>query len=166
MFSFISKMIGVLSLLISLNQETARITTPLSEKELMYELNESYVSVFQTKPTKEELKIAWAQISFENGRGKKIYNNNFGNIGASQKELHYKLGPAMFKSNPSPREGAKKYWEHLRKKCPNTLKNFKSGNTKVVSQGLKSCGYYRTSVEHYSENLSSLASTAQKHMSM
>lgn len=164
MFSLLSKVISIVSLLFSLNGETARISTPLSEQQLMSELQESYVTVFNTKPTNQELKIAWAQISFENGRGKKLFNNNFGNIGASSKDLHYKLGPAMFRSNPSPQDGAKKYWQHLQKKCPNTLKAFKSGNAIVVSRGLKSCGYYKTSVEHYSVNLASLASTAQKHL--
>lgn len=164
MFSLIAKVISIVTLMFSLNGETPRIATPLSEEQLMLELQESYLLVFNTPPTKQELKIAWAQISFENGRGKKIFNNNFGNIGAGRKDSHYKLGPALFRSNISPRDGAKKYWQHLQKKCPNTLKAFKSGNASIVSRGLKSCGYYKTSIEHYSMNLASLASTAQKHL--
>lgn len=141
-----------------------KINTPLSEVELAKILHASYQNVFEKFPTNITLAHGWAQIAFENGSGKKIFNNNIGNLGANKNQKYYLVAGSRFQSFDSLHEGAKAYWQFLNKRCQMALKFFKTGHTNLASNYLKRCGYYRVDEEFYTQNLISLRNKAIKHI--
>jgi hypothetical protein len=52
-----------------------KISTPLSEKEIAESLCVSHIEIHGAPPSKNRLALSWAQISLENARGKKVWNN-------------------------------------------------------------------------------------------
>lgn len=141
-----------------------RVNTPLTQNQLLEALSESHRAVFGVTPTATRLSMAWAQVSFENGRGALVFNNNLGNIGTSHQPRRpfYKLAGSKFKSFPDPIMGGKAYWNTLRNRCPSALSHFDSGDTLSVAIYLDKCGYYRTDIETYRKNIASLFNEAQK----
>lgn len=130
--------------------------TPISKMELKMYLFTSYYEVFEKTPSINVLKTAYSQICFENGNGKLVYNYNLGNIGAKKHKPYYKLGGSSFTSFTSHYDASVAYWKHLKNRCKYALNIFDSGNQKQVAIALKSCGYYKTDIEHYARNLETI----------
>lgn len=130
--------------------------TPLSKTELLSSLREGHVLFFGKEPSKQRLASAWAQVSLENGRGSKIYNFNFGNIGASHREPHFFISGHRFRSNDSTQEGAVLYWKTINKMCSSVLPYFDAGNPNGAAYQLGRCGYYRVDKEHYARGMRKL----------
>lgn len=130
--------------------------TPLSEQELMRVLKDGHVSVFGKEPSKNRLSMGWSQVSFENGRGDKVYNFNLGNIGASKKEPHFYISGSRFRANESPQEGAIRYWKHLKERCNSVLGYFDAADPTGAAYQLRRCGYYRCDKNHYARSMRQL----------
>ena len=149
-------MINIITYILFLVSPIKKEITPISDLELKANLLFSYIESFNKFPKINALKTAYAQICFENGNGKIIYNHNLGNIGASKGTPYYKHGGYSFRSFNSHYEASIAYWSHLKNRCNYALNLFESGNQKQVAIALKSCGYYRADTEHYARNLESL----------
>lgn len=134
----------------------AKKLTPLSKNELFDSLKEGYVIVFGKKPSQQRLAMAWAQVSLENGRGSKIYNFNFGNIGASKREPHFFISGHRFRANDSSQEGAILYWKTITKMCSSVFPYFDAGDATGAAYQLRRCGYYRVDKEHYAKGMKKL----------
>lgn len=139
-----------------LSLKRAKKLTPLSEEDLLSSLKDAHLVVFGKEPSRNRLSMGWAQVSFENGRGDKIYNFNFGNIGASKKEPHFYISRSRFRANDSAQEGAVRYWKHLKERCNSVLVHFDAGDAVSASYQLQRCGYYRCDKDHYARNLKQL----------
>ncbi len=136
--------------------EREKKLTPLSKIELLSSLREGHVLFFGKEPSKQRLASAWAQVSLENGRGSKIYNFNFGNIGASDKEPHFFISGYRFRSNDSIREGTTLYWKTINKMCSGVFHYFDAGDPSGAAYKLSRCGYYRVDKEHYAKSMKQL----------
>lgn len=136
-----------------------KIITPISEEELKFILSETHIKVFNKPAPDKRIHMAWAQIAIENGRGKKVYNHNLGNIGTdpiNPKGSYYKVAGSKFRSFTSFEDGAIHYWQHLKKRCSSSLRYFDLGDPYTASLALNKCGYYRSDIKFYQKNLSSL----------
>lgn len=136
-----------------------KILTEISETDLKELLAKTHLEVFNKPASDKRIHMAWAQIAFENGRGKKVYNYNLGNIGGHPTTPvlpYYRVAGSRFRSFESFEEGAKFYWQHLKERCSGALPYFDLGDPYTASIALGKCGYYRSDVEHYLKNLSSL----------
>jgi hypothetical protein len=139
--------------------KVSKVKTNISEQDLLAVLRESHTEVFGRPPNKARIHMAWAQIAFENGRGKKVYNHNLGNIGGNPikpVKSYYMVSGYRFRSFKNFNDGAKYYWKIIKNRCPSSLAYFDAGDPHMASVALKRCGYYRADLEHYSKNLSSL----------
>jgi len=145
-----------LSLINFSNFHQAKKETPLERQEIVVALIDSHQEVFDAVAKENRIAMAWAQIALENGHGKKVYNYNLGNIGASTKEPYYILGGSRFKSLPSANDGAVFYWKTLKKMCPGVLNVFDQGNAKHAANKLYNCGYFRSDPDDYGDKLKSL----------
>lgn len=130
--------------------------TSLNEKELFDSLSTGHLSFFGQKPSPTRLASAWAHVSLENGQGSKIYNFNFGNIGASKKEPHFFISGHRFKANDSVQDGTVFYWKTLKKMCSSVFPYFDVGNPKDAAYQLYRCGYYRANKEDYARSMNQL----------
>lgn len=136
-----------------------KVETQISERDLLIILRESHIEIFKKQANKARIHMAWAQIAFENGRGKKVYNHNLGNIGShpiKPVKSYYMVSGSRFRSFKSFHDGAKYYWKIIKDRCSSSLAYFDSGDPHMASVALRRCGYYRADLEHYSKNLSSL----------
>lgn len=136
-----------------------KISTPLSEKEIAESLCSSHIELHGEAPSRNRLALSWAQISLENARGKKVWNNNLGNQGPfrmDQKYYHHLRYGWPYRSFEKPKESAKSYWQILGK-CSMALRAFDDGNPAMAAVSLKNCNYYSNDmVDQYAKNLSSL----------
>ncbi len=134
--------------------------TPISPENLIAVLELTHTDLFQQPPSKERLTMANAHIAIENGRGKKIYGNNFGNIGAARVPTgghpFYRIGGSRFLAHPSAEAGAKAYWMHMVRRCGTALVRFSDGSGYQSAADLKRCGYHRADVNLYGAALQSL----------
>lgn len=133
--------------------------TIIEEEELKQVLRESHVDIFKKPASENKIHMAWAQIAFENGRGKKVYNYNLGNVGGNPEKPirhYYMVAGYRFRSFQNFKDGARCYWQILKERCSGSLKFFEAGDPYTASLYLRRCGYYRADVEHYSKNLSAL----------
>ena len=96
-----------------------------------------------------------AQCALETGRGKDIYNYNFGGIIGSPGNVvfkSYKDGTSKyFKSYNSKEEGAQDYVSLLKNKYPNAIKAAESGNYNKFVDGLS--GYFTDDKSIYKQNI-------------
>lgn len=144
-----------------------KVHTPLTQEEVAGALQEAHEDVFGCRPSPQRLAMAWAQVAFENGRGERVFNNNLGNIGSNPvkpRRPYYKLAGHRFRSFENPMAGAIAYWQTLKSRCSGSLKHFDAGDPFGAAVRLKNCGYYRTDIDHYTVNLTSLFYEANKHM--
>lgn len=145
---------------ISLNNlKNKKFLTEINEEELKEVLAKAHIAVFHKPASAKRIHMAYAQIAFENGKGKKVYNYNLGNIGGNYKsptEPYYKVAGSRFKSFNSFYEGAIDYWLHLKSRCSMSLNYFDAGDPYTASISLKNCGYFRADLKFYQKNLSSL----------
>lgn len=153
---------AIINLIIGLKPKklkVSKVRTEISENELKLILKESHADIFGFHPSQARLHMAWAQIAFENGRGKKVFNHNLGNIGGhpiKPIKHYYVISGHRFRSFENFNDGAKSYWKHLKNRCSAALNSFDSGDPHMVSHHLQRCGYYRANINHYSQNLASL----------
>lgn len=137
-----------------------KVSTPISQEQLVHVLEASHVRVFGFAPKLTKLTMGWAQVSLENGRGKYVYNNNIGNIGPLKKgneDFYNHLGHRgyPYRSFKTMADGADAYW-HTIKKCRAAVAAFDAGDPWQAAKSLKSCNYYMAPLEDYNKNLSSL----------
>lgn len=140
----------------------AQELTPMSQGELLQSLKDGHISFFGKEPSKNRLAVAWAQVGLENAQGKKIYNFNFGNIGASKRQPHFFISGHRFKANESVRDGTILYWKTVKKMCSSALPHFDVGDTKSAAYQLYRCGYYRADRDDYARGMSQLYWKAMK----
>ncbi len=135
-----------------------KVNTPIGQVELLDVLRESHVRVIGVEPNEKRVTMAWAQVAFENGRGKKVFNHNLGNIGTSTppKNSYYVVSGYQFKDFSDFQEGADAYWRTMKRMCKGALPAFDAGDPTSASIALRRCGYYRADVGHYTKNLTSL----------
>lgn len=141
--------------------------TTISQDDLHDVLREAHTDVFGHEPSLNRSTMAWAQVAFENGRGKKVFNHNLGNIGGNPirpKLPFFMISGHRFRAFTSFEQGAQSYWETILKMCSGVLPAFDAGDPVLAAHVLRRCGYYRVDVEHYSENLSSLFFERQKNV--
>lgn len=142
-----------------------KVKTIISDEELKQVLDEAHMDVFHEQASESRINMAWAQISFENGRGKQVYNYNLGNVGPNPikpKRPYYVVAGYKFRSFKSFKDGARCYWITLKERCSGSLKFFDAADPFTASLSLQRCGYYRADLDHYSKNLSSLFWTMHK----
>lgn len=147
------------------NLETKKFKTPIEEIELKQVLQETHLEVFGQPASKNKINMAWAQIAFENGRGKLLYNYNLGNIGAHATKStvpYYRVADSRFRSFFSFKEGATIYWQTLKNRCPGSLLYFNLGDARNSSVQLKNCRYYTADLEAYFLSLNSLFSESSR----
>lgn len=151
--------------------EVARETTPLSELELAEALIEGHRAVFGEPPTWMRLAVAWAHVALENGRGREIECNNFGNVIATDswpgayyvRDLHertrknrlaalgddWKPVPMKFRAYATPAEGARAYWKVLDEHYASALGLFGAGAPYLAARRLAELGYATAYAEPY-----------------
>lgn len=130
--------------------------TPLDEKSLLEALKEGHSAYFHNEVPNKRLFMAWAQVGLENGQGSKIYNYNFGNIGASKREPHFFISGYRFKANNSITDGTYLYWKTIKTMCASVLPYFDIGDPQGAAYQLYRCGYYHSDREIYARNMSQL----------
>lgn len=139
--------------------------TPLSEEGIFEELRSAYVRLYGIEPHENLMAGVWAHVALENGKGRKIWNHNFGNIGLRPSdglgEFYDHFGKTKYRSFNSFQSGAETYWRFL-ESCPMALKNFRYVNPAGAAISLRRCNYYRADEEHYSKLLSSLYATGSR----
>ncbi|HVI40975.1 MAG TPA: hypothetical protein VM577_09965, partial [Anaerovoracaceae bacterium] len=139
---------------LALSQEVPYKATPLSELQLADVLRKGYQMAFGSDPTAEALAGGWAQVSLENGRGRQIYNNNFGNVKATDdwvksgksyavketeeytKEGKHFMDMAKWKVYPSPEEGAAAYWKLIGNRYKSSMDWMAAGDPTSASVAL------------------------------
>lgn len=139
------------------------VLTPMSDRELAEALAAAHVQVFGKPPSYNRLGIAWAQVAFESGHTRAMYNHNFGNIKRSASwpgdwfrwpELN-ELNP-MFRSYPAADAGAAGYWRLLARRYPAALEAFDEGDAPIAALELRNRGYYTAPLHIYRKGLSQL----------
>lgn len=156
------------------------VSTALTEEELAFYLRQAWKEIYKAEITKEQLCILWCHTSLETGRGKFIYNNNFGNIKRRGGNLYtsYKCNEILngkaewfepyhpqtfFQSWDSATEGAKAYLEFLNKKrYQPALEALKEGNIAKYCAKLKEGGYFTADLNYYTNLMSKLSKSFNK----
>lgn len=133
--------------------------TPVEDEDLWSILAESHFNVRGEK-LQENLAIgAWSHIMLENAHGRRVWNNNLGNVGNLPSDppadYYSHFGKAKYRSFGSIINGAEAYWNMLYR-CPMAVKYFKTGFVEAASLSLKRCNYYRSDQETYSQILKML----------
>lgn len=155
-------------------QQIAYKSTPLSDTALANVLRAGYHQAFGSDPTAEVLANGWAQVALETGRGQKIYNNNFGNIKATDdwiksgqpyavKETseftssgkHYK-DLAKWKAYPSPEAGAAGYWKLIGNRYKKAMDWMAAGDPQSATVALAMNKYFTADIGKYAKGVGSL----------
>lgn len=163
-------------------RDVPRTATPLSQVDLAKVLIRGHELAFGEKPTELRMSVAWAHIALENGRGKEIYCNNFGNIvggAASWTGQYYvrpvrervkrdpdvwKYMPVKFRAYPTAEEGAKAYWELIQSRYPEALNYFDSGYAFEAGRKLAAKNYATAQVEPYALAMGKLSAMYRNHI--
>jgi hypothetical protein len=156
------------------------VSTALSEDELAFYLRQAWKEIYETDATKSQLCILWCHTSLETGRGKFIYNNNFGNIKRREGQPYtsYKCNEILngkaqwfepyhpqtfFQSWDSAVEGAKAYLQFLNKKrYQPALESLKAGNVYKYCAKLKEGGYFTADLNYYTNLMVKLSKSFDK----
>lgn len=134
--------------------------TPLTEVQVVSALREGHIEEFGFEPKKHRLEVATAQVFLENSRGKLIYCNNFGMIGAGRHEKYFMISGHKMRALSSPTEGAKAYWHAIRTGHYGVLRWFDVGNVVGAAESLTKSGYHRSDPDFYKKLLSDLYPSA------
>lgn len=156
------------------------VHTALTEDELAFYLRQAWKEIYNVDVTKQQLCILWCHTSLETGRGKFIYNNNFGNIKRrdNQPYTSYKCNEILngkaqwfepyhpqtfFQSWDSAVEGAKAYLQFLNKKrYQPALEALKEGNIPKYCAKLKEGGYFTADLNYYTNLMTKLSKSFDK----
>jgi flagellum-specific peptidoglycan hydrolase FlgJ len=129
-------------------------------------LREGHRKYFLSEPNDARLGVAWAHIALENGRGKETYNNNFGNLGATDAfegkyYIRYlrervqrnpdvwKYLRIKFRSYDTPADGARAYWKVLQDHYGTSLGYMDAGQPFEAAKRLNTGGYATALTEPY-----------------
>lgn len=134
--------------------------TPLGPLELAAVLRDGHHAEFGAFPSTRRLRIAWAHVALENGRGAKTWHWNLGMIGASRAEPHFLIGGHRFAANGDAIDGARLYWRTLRRMCRGSLPYFDAGDARGAAGALTRCGWHRTDPTHYATSMATLSNLA------
>ena len=156
------------------------VPTTLTEEELAFYLRQAWKEIYNAEVTKQQLCILWCHTSLEVGRGKFIYNNNFGNIKRREGQPYtsYKCNEILngkahwfepyhpqtfFQSWDSPVEGAKAYLQFLNKKrYQPALQALKEGSIEKYCAKLKEGGYFTADLNYYTNLMVKLSKSFDK----
>jgi len=156
------------------------VSTSLTEDELAYYLRRAWSELYGYNPTKEQLSILWCHTSLETGRGKFIYNNNYGNIKKREGQTYtsYKCNEILngkpqwfepyhpqtfFQSWDSATEGAKAYLQFLKKpRYAAALSALIEGNISKYCAKLKEGGYFTADLNYYTNLMLKLSKSFDK----
>lgn len=135
----------------SIDNVQSKQLTPISQIDLMQELEKSHILVNKEIPSKNRLAAGWAQVALENGQGKFVYNYNLGNIGPLGKfqPYYYHSNETTYRSFESFTDGGKAYW-HTLNRCKFVLTQFDNADIKGASYTLYKCKYYGADPKIYS----------------
>jgi hypothetical protein len=158
--------------------EVKRQRQTYTKSDLANLLIEGYRSAFGREPNAQMIGAAWSQLVFEHGQPIMVSNNNFGNIsnpnprGGSdyyvinidpKKNPEYtatgEIAPIQkmyFKSNSTPLEGIKNYWNLLANRYPEVLARYAQGDAFGGAVRAGELGYYTGSIKSYSTGVDSL----------
>lgn len=140
------------------NYKVDKISTPITQEEIMKILCDSHLLEYKKSPNDNRISMSWAQISLENSRGKKVWNNNLGNQGpfkTNQEYYHHLKRGWPYRSFRTLEESGSSYWSII-KKCSSALAAFDAGYPELAAISLKNCNYYDANVENYTSLLKSL----------
>src|SRR6478735_5228340 len=70
--------------------EQPKVSTPISQVELVTTLRDAHVQQYGFEPSRSRLAMAWAQVALENANGQVMWNHNIGNIGPKKKDAWYR----------------------------------------------------------------------------
>ena len=156
------------------------IPTPLSEDDLAFYLRMAWKELYNEDIKKEQLCILWCHTSLEIGRGKFIFNNNFGNIKRKEGVTYtsYKCNEIIngktqwfepyhpqtfFQHWDTATEGAKAYLQFLNKKRYQlALAALREGNISKYCAKLKEGGYITADLNYYTNLMLKLAKSFDK----
>jgi hypothetical protein len=156
------------------------VSTSLTEDELAFYLRQAWKEIYGTDINKNQLCILWCHTSLEIGRGKFIYNNNFGNIKRREGQPYtsYKCNEILngkthwfepyhpqtfFQSWDSAVEGAKAYLQFLNKKrYQPALEALKAGNIYKYCAKLKEGGYFTADLNYYTNLMVKISKSFDK----
>jgi hypothetical protein len=147
----------------------------ISEGEAAYSLREAWKKLYGEYPSLNSLALLWSQWALETGRGKSIWNYNFGNIKVSGDEDYtmYRCNEVIngkvewfdpphkqtwFRSYGSAIDGAYDYIKFLSQKSryKAAWQAIIKGDPAIFSHELKVAGYYTAEEEGYTHNVVSL----------
>lgn len=153
--------------------EVPRVRTPLDERDLSDVLAIGHRAAFDgADPSPARLSVAWAQVCQETGRGKLLWNNDFGNLTAGpewtgdwwtyeseESELtgQAKLVRMHFRAYATPECGAADYWRRLAGLYASALPFFDRGDGEGAAVELHRLRYYTGDVTAYARALRLLA---------
>lgn len=156
------------------------VSTSLTEDELAYYLRQAWKELYNIDATKEQLCILWCHTSLETGRGKFIFNNNYGNIKRRDGQTYtsYKCNEILngkpqwfepyhpqtfFQSWDSATEGAKAYLQFLNKpRYAQALKALNEGDVSKYCAKLKEGGYFTADLLYYTNLMLKLSKSFEK----
>lgn len=136
--------------------EQPKVSTPISQVELVTTLRDAHVQQYGFEPSRSRLAMAWAQVALENANGQVMWNHNIGNIGPKKKDAWYRHSSlTVYRSFDSFVDGAKTYWRTV-ERCSSTLTMFDNGWATAASENLKRCGYFGADIELYVNGMNRL----------
>lgn len=147
----------------------------IGEGEAAYALREAWKKLYGDYPSNNSLALMWSQWALETGRGKAIWNYNFGNIKRSADEdycmyrcnedINGKLEwfdppnkQTWFRSYSTAVDGAYDYIRFLSQKQRYQIAwaAVKAGDPAAFGHALKMAGYYTANEAQYTKGLVSL----------
>lgn len=137
--------------------DVAAVRTPIGEKSVLDVLDRAHVEVARSRAPRARLLMVWSLVALENGRGKKVFGNNLGNLGdATRTKPRFKLRDGgYYQAFPTPAAGAARLWTVLRR-CKAAMAAFDAGDGGQAGLALRRCGYHRTDPGLYGASLRSL----------
>jgi hypothetical protein len=103
--------------------------------------------------------MAWAQVAFENGAGRNVYNYNLGNVVPVKDQPYYYADRHKYRAFVSFVESGKTYWRVI-KRCTAALRAFDLGAPWAATVHLKRCGYFEADLDIYVKAMVPLYQTA------
>lgn len=148
--------------------------TFVTDHDIITAVGVAYRGLFGVDPSRETLAILSAQIQFECGHGKELWNFNLGNIKRTKGHRYtmYKCSEyiygvltyfspphvqCMFNSYESLPDAAREHINFLNgKRYQAALQCAKDGNAVEYCAALRTAGYYTDTLEHYTKVLVSI----------
>lgn len=159
--------LGVLAITVSIGAITVlhvpMVRTPLTERELLEVLEQAHVETFHVRASPARLAMAWAQVAFENGRGRAVFNHNIGNtVPTLSRHAYYCTnGRGCYRSFARFADSAGIYWLTLAG-CPAALVAFDYALAREAAGELLACHYYDGDPAAYGAAMRSLFRDAEK----